>query len=68
MDVEREIGDSNYRGMRTVARLAAAYTLLELAPFFGDVEFGPADAAVYVYKTACDNGQAGRLWTIRGVK
>lgn len=68
MDVERELGGHETRDMRTVARLAAAYTLLELAPHFRDIEFGPADAAVYVYKNACKNGNAGRLWTIMGVK
>jgi hypothetical protein len=68
VDIEKEIGGQRWREARTVGRLAAAYTLLELAPYTRGLEFTPGDMAAYVYKTACDNGNAGRLWDIMGVK
>ncbi len=67
MDINKELG-TNHRDLRTVGRLAAAYALLELAPYTRGLEFSPGDMATYVYKTACDHGNAGRLWTIMGIE
>lgn len=68
MNKQREIGTPDLRDMRLVAKLAAAYTLLELAPYTQDIEFGPADMAVYVYKTHKNLGQLGRLWQIMDIE
>lgn len=62
MDKKLEIGSPDLRDARLIARLAAAYTLLELAPYTRGLEWSPGDMAVYVYAQAKKQGNLGRLW------
>lgn len=52
---------------RVAARLAVAFTLLEIAPFTGSLD-GPADeVAVYVARASAQRGNLGKIAHALGV-